>query len=137
MSLLVLDKWFVQIYLNVSSLNTFFARIATPPPQLNRNKLKYQTLLDTLEDVEGYVTLTIPTTCIEGGVHTYIITTLFKQCYIPLMPIHTCMQHIHLVAIKYLTLLMLNKQNLKTTKPQYSPPKHAQNHHIQTPKSQK
>lgn len=66
---------------------------------------------------------------IQGGIHTYNITNSFKQCYIPLVPIHVCMQQIYLPTIKYLASLIINKQNLKnqqqqiistyaTTKPQ-------------------
>lgn len=42
-----------------------------------------------------------------GGIHTYTTTKTFKQCYIPLMPVHMCMQQIYLITVNYLTLLIL------------------------------
>ena len=36
---------------------------------------------------------------------------------IPLMPIQACMQKIQVIAIKYLTLLMLNKRKLENHQP--------------------
>ena len=59
-----------------------------PTTAIRRNKLKYQTLLDTLEDVGWYVIVTIFTSGIRGGIHTNNITNLFGQWYILLMPIH-------------------------------------------------
>ena len=70
-------------------------------------------MLDTLEDVEWYVTLTILTTSIQEDIRTNNITNLFEQCYIPLMLIHACMQHNYYMVLKYLTLLMLNKCKLE------------------------
>ena len=66
-------------------------------------------MIDTLEDVGWCVT--ILTSCIRGGIHTHNITNLFKQCYVPLMPMHTCMQLIHLIAIQSFTLLRLHNKN--------------------------
>jgi hypothetical protein len=45
----------------------------------------------------------------QGGIHTINITNLFEQWYIHFMPTHACMQQIHLITVKYLTLLILNK----------------------------
>ena len=59
------------------------------------DKIKKPALVDTVEDVGWYVTLVILTTCIHGDIHTHDITNLFKQCYIPPMPKHTCMRATH------------------------------------------
>ena len=77
---------------------------------------KYQPLVDILENPGMYVTLTILTIGTWSSIHMDNITKLLEQWwYIPLIPIHTCMQQIYLIAIKYLTLVMLKKRKLKTT----------------------
>ena len=82
-----------------------------PPPHCkpNKTKLKYQTLMDTLEGIGRYVTFPILNLGIRRGIQT-IFTNLFEQCYIPLMPIYACMQQVHLITIMYRTLLLLNKR---------------------------
>lgn len=40
------------------------------PRDRRKKKLKYQTFKDTLEDSNSYVTLTILTTSVHGGIHT-------------------------------------------------------------------
>ena len=84
----------------------------TTMAQQKENEIKYQLMVKTLENAIWYVTLTILTRGIWGGIHKNNITNLFKQCYIPQMAIHACMQNIHTIVIKYLTLLMLNKCKL-------------------------
>ena len=72
---------------------------------------------------------------IQGGIYTNNITNVFEQCYIPLMPIHACMQQVHLIAIKYLTLLMVNQLKLENHQ---QPIPHLTKHqnHVHTTKSQ-
>lgn len=85
-----------------------------PTTGTQRKKLKYQILVDTLEHATWYVTLIILIACIQGSIHANNITNLFEQCYIHVMPVHACMQIIHLIDIKYLTLFMLSKlENLQ------------------------
>lgn len=48
---------------------------------------------------------------------------IFFEQSAPLMPTHACVQQIQLIAIKYRTLLMLNKEELKSTTSLYYPPK--------------
>ena len=55
--------------------------------------------MDTLDDTKWYVTLIVLTTSIQEGIHMDNITILFEQNFILLMPIHTCMQWTHLIAI--------------------------------------
>lgn len=65
------------------------------------------------------------------------ITNLFEQCYIFLMPIHVCMQQIHMVVIKYLTLPMVNEWKLENHQQLYSPLKPiSENHHMRATKPQ-
>ena len=71
---------------------------------------KYELLLDTLKEAIWWVTLTIFT---RRHSHKYHHKKN-EQCHIPLMPTHARIQQIHLIAIKYLTLLMFNKRRLKT-----------------------
>jgi hypothetical protein len=83
-------------------------------PQLHSNtKTQYQPLVATLEDDGWYATLTLLTANVHGIIHDENISNVFKQCYIPLMPTHAYMQQIHLLAIKYLKLLMLNKRRFE------------------------
>ena len=109
--------------------------LGTWPHHNNPTKtLNYQPLVDTPEDAQWYVTLTILKTCIWAGFHTNNITNLFRRRYPFNAP---CMQQIHLIAIKYLTLFMLTKR--KTGKPPIANAPHLsmhQNHHIQTTKPQ-
>lgn len=79
----------------------------------SNTKTQYQPLVTTLEDDGWYATLTLLTTDVHGTIHNDNISNVFKQCYIPLMPTNAYMQQIHLLAIKYLKLLMLNKRQFK------------------------
>lgn len=91
--------------------NSWNSPLPRPQPhhQRQRKQLKYQTFVDTLENAKGYVS------GFWGGIHKAIITILFEQCYIPLVAIHACIQQTHLIAIKYLSLLMLKNNWCKTT----------------------
>jgi hypothetical protein len=97
-----------------------------PTAAIQRKKLK--------QNATWYVTLTFLLACIQGGIHANNIANLFEQWYIPIMPIYACVQIMHLIAIKYLTLLMLNK--LKNRQQPLLPIDHKHQHHIHTTKSQ-
>lgn len=73
--------------------------------------------VDTLEEVGWYVTFTVLATCIQRGFYTDNITKLYKQCSVPLMPTHVYILQIQLLAIKHLTLFMINKQKLENHQP--------------------
>ena len=108
-----------------NSLKLSFAKTVTHHRIQNEEILsKYQTLEDTLEDAIWYVTLTILTTCLQGVIHIDNVTNLFEQCYITLMPINACMQQNHLIVIKYLILLILNKWKLENHQKPHTKPKH-------------
>ena len=77
------------------------------------NNSKDQTLVDTLEGTKWYVTPTILTTSIQKNIHMDNTTILIEQYFILLMPIHTCMQWIHLITIWHLISLTLDKQKLE------------------------
>ena len=47
-----------------------------------------------------------------GAIHTDSTDTLHNQLHIPSKAIHACMKQIQLIALKCLTMLMLNKQCL-------------------------
>ena len=80
---------------------------------IQREKLKHQTLVNIIEDARWFVTLTILTTSIWGGIHMNNVTDLFEQRYILVMPKHVWLEQIYLIAIKYLALLMLNRHKLE------------------------
>lgn len=95
------------------SLNSHFVKIVTPFLLPKGEKSMYGLMVDTLENATWYGTLNILTTCIQRGIHTNNITNLFEECYIMLLPIHACVQQIHMITIKSLTLVMLNKCKLE------------------------
>jgi hypothetical protein len=102
---------YVSYHLNLEltiHLIHVFHRDREPTAIVQRKKLKSQTLMDTLEDARGYVILTILIAGIRGGIHTNIITNLFDT-----MPVHACMQQIHLMIVKYLFQLMVNKRKME------------------------
>ena len=67
-----------------------FCQDCDPTTVVQRNKLKYQTLVGTLEDVGWYLTLTILTTTIQGSIrmneHHRPIWTMLDPFYA-----HVCM----------------------------------------------
>ena len=95
LSLQVIDFIFCQI---LSHHHKFMKKI----------KIKNQTFVNNLKNVGWYVTLTI----IKVGILCGINQIIWMMLYFP-MSICACMQQIHLLSIKYLTLFMPNKQNLE------------------------
>lgn len=66
-------------------------------------------LVDTLEDARQYVTIIVLTTGIQGGIQHH---QPYKQCYIPSCPFMYVCNKIHLIVIKYVTLLLFNQKQL-------------------------
>lgn len=79
-------------------------------PNINFYFLKTQHVVDTLKAFGCYVRLTIIIKGIRGGTypHKHHHQPLHTMLHLS-NAIYACMQQIHLIAIKYPTLLMLNK----------------------------
>ena len=65
-----------------------------------QKNIKYQMLVDTLENVGWRVTMAIIMANIRGKILTNIVTKTFEQYYIGLVPTQACNQYINLLTIK-------------------------------------